>query len=125
MVFSLAAFAIFSCSKRTFSTNGETIYRTGKNQNGEMLFDKNASNIKFANSCVTCHGKNGDRMSNVSVRFSYLADPQNYTVPYNDTLFFRFIDHDLKSDGTKANIGVTWKMNDRDKKDLLAYLKTL
>jgi hypothetical protein len=38
---------------------------------------------------------------------------------------YRFLDHDLKSDGTKADIGVIWKMNDQDKKDLLDYLKTL
>lgn len=64
-------------------------------------------------------------MNYVSVKFSYLSNPDNFTVPYNDTLFFRFLDKDLKSDGTKANIGVIWKMSGQDKKDLLEYLKTL
>jgi hypothetical protein len=122
---SVAAIVITSCSTKIFPTNGETIYRTGKNTSGDKLLDKSASRIKIAKSCITCHGKNGDRMNSVSIKFSYLSDPNNYAVPYNDTLFFRFLDQDLKSDETKANIGVIWKMSDKDKKDLLEYLKTL
>ena len=119
-------FAIFaSCSKVFYTTNGETIYRTGKNLNGEKLLDKTASRIKIVNSCQNCHGKNGDRMKNTIIKFSNLSNPNNYAVPYNDTLFFKFLDHDLKSNGTKANIGVIWKMSDKDKKDLLEYLKTM
>jgi hypothetical protein len=114
-----------SCRKQIFSTNGETIYKTGKNLQGEKLLDKNASRIQIANSCITCHGKKGDRMNSVSIQFSYLSNPDNFSIPYNDSLFYRFLDHDLKSDGTKANIGVIWKMNNQDKKDLLDYLKTL
>ncbi|RYY69815.1 MAG: hypothetical protein EOO13_08440, partial [Chitinophagaceae bacterium] len=79
----ITAVAMVSCTKQTFSTNGETIYRTGKNQYGEKLLDKKASSIKFVNSCATCHGKNGDRMSNVSLKFSNLSNSQKYIVPYN------------------------------------------
>ena len=116
---------IVSCSKTIYATNGETIYKTGKNVKGEKLLDKSASRIKIVNSCITCHGKNGDRMDGLSIQFSSLSNPNNFTIPYNDSLVYRFLDHDLKSDGTKANIGVIWKMNDQDKKDLLEYLKTL
>lgn len=118
-------FALFSCGKKLYPTNGETIYKTGKNTKGEKLLDKKASSITIVNSCITCHGKNGDRMKGLSIQFSYLSNPNNFTVPYNDQLLYRFLDHDLKSDGTKADIGVIWKMNDEDKKDLLDYLKTL
>lgn len=114
-----------SCSKVNYATNGETIYRTGKNLNGEKLLDKSASRIKIVNSCQNCHGKNGDRMGNTNIKFSNLSNPNNFSVPYNDTLFYRFLDHDLKSDGTKANIGVIWKMNYKEKNDLLEYLKKL
>lgn len=114
-----------SCSKQIFQTNGEAIYQTGKNLQGEKLLDKNASRIKIATNCKACHGKNGDRMYGVSIRFSYLSNPNNYPIPYTDSLFFRFLDHDLKSNGQRANIGVIWKMSDADKRDLLAYLKTL
>ena len=122
---SLFVLLLASCSNQIFSTNGETIYKTGKNIHGEKLLDKKASRIKIVNSCITCHGKNGNRMKSVSIKFNDLSNPGNFSNPYSDTLFYRFLDHDLKSDGTKANIGVIWKMNDKDKKDLLDYLKSL
>jgi len=121
----ISAIFILSCSKQIYSTNGEAIYTTGKNLNGEKLLDKTASRIKIVHSCKTCHGKNGDAMNKVSIKFSYLSNPDNFSTPYTESLFFRFIDHDLKSNGTKANIGVIWRMNEQDKKDLLEYLKTL
>ena len=94
----------FSCNKKVYSTNGESIYQTGKNLQGEKLLDKKASSIKIARSCKTCHGRNGDKMSGLSIKFSYLSNPNNFLVPYTDSLFYRFLDHDLKSDGTKAKI---------------------
>ena len=121
----IISFALLSCHKKTFPTNGETIYKTGKNLKGEKLLNKSASRIKIATSCKSCHGKNGDAMKDVSIKFSYLSNPNNFSVPYSDSLFYRFLDQDLKSNGTKANIGVIWKINDPDKKDLLTYLKTL
>jgi hypothetical protein len=124
-IFLLLTILLYSCGNRIFLTNGETIYKTGKNLNGEKLLDRPNSRIKIVNSCITCHGKKGDKLNGVSIKFSYLTNPNNFSVPYTDSLFFRFLDHDLKSDGTKANIGVIWKMNDKDKKDLLNYLKTL
>jgi hypothetical protein len=117
--------AMVSCSQKLYLTNGETIYKTGKNIKGEKMLDKSASRIKIVSSCITCHGKNGDRMNGLSIRFSSLSNPNNFAIPYNDSLVYRFLDDDLKSDGTKADIGVIWKMNDQDKKDLLDYLKTL
>lgn len=118
-------YSLISCNSKIYLSNGETIYKTGKNINGEALLDKKASSIKFVNKCITCHGKKGNRMKNKSVRFNDLTDSNKYSIPYNDTLFFRFLDHDIKSDGTKANIGLKWKMNDKDKNDLLDYLKSL
>ncbi|MFN0188841.1 MAG: hypothetical protein ACKVQV_09075, partial [Bacteroidia bacterium] len=114
-----------SCSENNFLTNGESIYNKGKNLNGEKLLDKSNSRIIIVNSCRTCHGKNGDRMTSVSIKFSYLSNPDNFAIPYNDSLIFRFLDQDLRSNGTKANIGVIWKMTDKDKQDLLDYYKTV
>ena len=124
-LFSFLVIVLFSCSKQLFQTNGEAIYQTGKNLQGEQILDKNASRIKFATNCKVCHGKKGDRMNGVSIQFRSLSNPNYYAIPYTDSLFFRFLDHDLKSNGQKADIGVIWKMNDSDKKDLLDYLKTL
>ena len=114
-----------SCGKKVYQTNGETIYKTGRNLQGEKMINRRASSIPLVKSCVTCHGRNGDAMKAVSIRFSDLSSRNKLTVPYTDTLFYRFLDLDLKSDGTKANIGVIWKMNDKDKQDLLDYLKSL
>lgn len=114
-----------SCSRKNYLSNGESIYKTGRNLQGKKLLDKSASRIKIINSCQGCHGKSGTRMREVSIQFSYLSNPANFSIPYNDSLFFRFLDHDLKSDGTKANIGVIWKMSEKDKRDLLEYLKSL
>lgn len=116
---------IFSCGKNIYVSNGESIYKTGRNLNGERLLNESESRIKFVHSCQTCHGKNGDIMNGVSIKYSDLINPSLHSVPYTDSLFFRFLDHDLKSDETKANIGVIWKMNEKDKKDLLEYLKNL
>ncbi len=121
----IIAFVVFSCSKKIYVSNGENIYKTGKNLQGERMLDKAASRIKIVSSCQGCHGKNGDRMNGVSIKFSYLSNPANFIIPYKDSLFYRFLDKDLNSNGAKANIGVIWKMSDEDKKDLLAYIKTL
>lgn len=114
-----------ACSRKTFATNGETIYRTGRNLKGETLLDRSASSITFVKACATCHGKQGDRMRNLSIRFRDLSNPERFVVPYTDSLFYRFLDEDLRSNGHKANIGVIWKMSAEDKADLLAYLKKM
>lgn len=121
----ISLFVLSSCSKKIYPSNGETIYRTGKNIYGVKMLDQSASRIKFINNCVTCHGKSGDRMNGVSIKFSDLSNPELHTVPYTDSLFYRFLDKDLLSDGRKADIGVIWKMNNEDKKALWEYLKTL
>jgi cytochrome c553 len=121
----IMALILISCVNKLCETNGETIYKTGRNLQGEKLLNKKESRIKFVHNCKTCHGKSGDKMNTVSIRFSYLSNSKNFTVLYTDSLFFRFLDQDLKNNGTKANIGVIWRMNEQDKKDLLAYLKTL
>jgi len=116
---------LYSCSAKVYSTNGETIYKTGYNLNGEKLLNKKASRIKIVHNCKTCHGNNGNAMRGVSIKFVDLSDTAKNTIPYTDQLFYRFLDEDLKSNGNKANIGVIWKMSDKDKKDLLDYLKKL
>ena len=125
IIFILALLFSISCSKKTYETNGETIYKTGKNLTGESLLDRDASKIKFIKSCVFCHGKQGNAMNKVNLQWKFLSNPTNLSVPYTDELFYRFLDHDLKSDGTKAAIGLIWKMNNQDKKDLLEYIKAL
>ena len=120
-----ALLLFISCNKKIYPTNGETIYRTGKNKQGIELLDKGASQITIFKSCQSCHGKKGNRTNNCVIKYAALTNPNLHSVPYTDSLFFRFLDDDLKSDGTKPNTGVIWKMSDQDKKDLIGFLKTL
>lgn len=121
----LSISTLTNCSPVLYSGNGEKIYRTGQNMQGEKLLDKEKSSITMFKSCKSCHGKNGDSFKSQNIQWSYLSDPKNLAVPYTESLFFRFLDKDIKSDGTPAAIGVHWKMSDTDKRDLIAYLKTL
>ena len=89
------------------------------------MLDKKRSAIGIFKSCQSCHGPKGDRMGKTNIAFSSLSNPVLYPSPYTDDLVIRFLDEDLKSDGHKANIGVRWKMTEEDKKDLIAFLKTL
>ncbi|MEQ1732226.1 MAG: c-type cytochrome [Bacteroidia bacterium] len=125
---SVLVVSLFGCKKK-YSSNGETIFRTGKNLLGTTLQDLDKSDKKMAHSCVSCHGSNGSgkgMMSGTgSIKYSDLINPKLHNVPYTDKLLIRFIDHELKSDSTIANTGVVWRMSTQDKIDLINYLKEL
>ncbi len=116
---------VAGCSVKSYLTNGEAIYRAGKNLQGQKLLDRKKSRIDFVKNCQGCHGKNGDAMDNCNIKWSWLSDPAKMAVPYNDSLFFRFLDKDIKSNGAPARTGVHWDMSAADKKDLIGFLKTL
>jgi cytochrome c553 len=116
------------CTPELYLTNGETIFRTGKNLAGEKLQNIAASKMKMLHGCDNCHGNNGKGKSNHktgSISFNDLSNSALHHIPYTDKLLIRFLDHELKSDSTIANTGVIWKMSDADKRDLIAFLKTL
>lgn len=119
-------------TRAVFATNGETIVRTGRNQDGLVMQDLSRSAMPMAHACVSCHGPNGDGMSMSimgrsapSIRFRDLIDAAQHPVPYTEELLKRFLDHEIKSDGTAARTGVAWKMSEQDKNNLIAFLKTL
>ncbi|HEX8515790.1 MAG TPA: hypothetical protein VF868_06280 [Bacteroidia bacterium] len=122
----LITVTLLSCGKEERS-NGELIYRTGRNLEGETMLDRKGSQLKLAESCQDCHGRTGGNFLNrkESIRYKDLSDPSLRDIPYNDSLIFRFLDHELKSDGSRAITRVKWKMNNRDKKDLVNFLKSL
>ncbi len=116
---------------RKYPTNGETIFRTGKDLQGAVVQDIAKSMMKMPHSCEMCHGADGrggmmmmGRMV-PSIRFADLADPAKHRVPYTDALVRRFLDQELKSDGTAAQTGVAWKMSVEDENDLIAFLRSL
>ena len=117
---------------RVYPTNGETIFRTGKNQEGVVIQDLARSQMSMmGHGCVNCHGSDGGggmRMMGrtvPSIKFKDLADPAKHQVPYTEALIKRFLDEELKSDGTPAQTGVAWRLSEQDKEDLIAFLKTL
>jgi hypothetical protein len=118
-------FVYSSCSNRQISSNGEAIYRTGRNMNGQSLLDRSKSRITIIKSCQGCHGMKGDRIGYCNVSWSHLSDSAKHLIPYNDSLFFRFLDKDLKSDGSTARTGVHWNIRDSDKLELIQFLKSL
>jgi hypothetical protein len=124
-IVSLLILALILISSISTDDNGANIYNTGRNLQGVAVLDRQASRIRIVKSCRGCHGPDGDRMRKRSIRYRDLSDSTKMRIPYTDSLFFRFLEEDLRSDGTKANIGVIWKMSRQDEEDLLAYLKKL
>ncbi|MBN8782503.1 MAG: hypothetical protein ABS85_00220 [Sphingobacteriales bacterium SCN 48-20] len=123
--FFLIAILVTSCAKSVYSSDGESIYKSGKNLAGKNLFDRQKSRITLFKSCQGCHGPSGNRVSDCNIQWSYLSDSAKIAVPYTKGLFFRFLDEDLKSDGSKAQTGVHWQMSDDEKSALIDYLKSL
>ena len=120
-------------SPAVFATNGETIFRTGRNLEGVIVQDVARSQMPMPHSCASCHGSagTGSMMGAMmgsripSIRFRDLADPRLHRMPYTEELLTRFLDDEVKPDGSVANTGVAWRMSARDKADLITFLKTL
>lgn len=115
------------------SSNGETIFRTGINLQGEVLQDLSKSQMNGrVHGCANCHGDNGkgkfrgggDKQTG-SITYSDLTNPAMYSPVYTDNLIKRFMDSETKSDGTHANTGVVYVIKESDKIDLINFLKTL
>lgn len=123
---SLLMLTVTSCRKEERS-NGELIFRTGRNTDGKSVLDQNASVIKLVQGCQDCHGRNGGNILNrkESIKYKDLTDPSLRDIPYNDSLIVRFLNEELKSDGSTAKTGVVWKMDARDQQDLISFLKSL
>lgn len=120
-------------TQTVFPTNGEAIFRTGRNLQGIILQDLARSQMPMPHSCSSCHGFDGagSMMGGMmgsavpSIRFRDLVDPRLRRVPYTEEALMRFLDDEVKPDGTAANTGVAWRVSARDKADLIAFLKTL
>ena len=126
---------VSSCKKETnkFTTNGETIFKTGKNIQGEVLQDLSKSEMNGSiHGCADCHGddgkgkyRGGGSKQTGSITYNDLTNPSKYSPVYSDSLIKRFIDSETKSDGTHANTGVVFVMQENDKVDLINFLKQL
>lgn len=122
----IAFLIVFSSCEKPVS-NGETIFRTGKNLEGEIVAYSQDLGIKRPMGCEGCHGRSGGHAINKdeSIKYRHLTDPELHAVPYTDDLIRRFLREKLKSDGTRANTPVITKMSEKDENDLIGFLKTL
>jgi hypothetical protein len=118
------AISIVSCKKQEQMSNGEIIFRTGKNKNGEVLYENTQAG---QHSCQDCHGRTGGNFFNrkESIKFKDLSDLKIHKVPYTEALIMRFLDQKIKSDGSPSSSPINWQMNQQDKEDLVAFLRTL
>lgn len=114
------------CQKEENMSNGEYIFRTGKNKEGKVLMDLSRSQ-RPPSACQDCHGRSGGNILNrdESIKYKDLTNPKLHKIPYTDALLERFLDEELKSDGSVANTGVVWSLSASEKADLIAFLKTL
>jgi hypothetical protein len=119
-------FLFFTACKKERS-NGETIFRTGKNINGEIVVFRKSGENKIATACEDCHGRGGGNILNKdeSIKYKDLSNPKLRKISYNDSLIKRFLEEKLKSDGSPANSPAFTKMNEQDKNDLIQFLKAL
>lgn len=81
-------------NNKKYSTNGETIFRTGRNLSGQLMQDLEKSQMSMmVHSCVSCHGSEGKGLMNTpSITYKVLTDPTRHDIPYTDYLILQFLD---------------------------------
>ncbi len=127
-----------------FSSNGEMIYYTGVNINGQPIVPKYAGPMwlyRHGGSCVSCHGEDGRggrpvMMCNEippDIRYSSLTseemeheEEEEHHPPYNDTTIKRAITEGIDPAGGELDPCMPrWAIDDRDLNDIILYLKEL
>ncbi|NOZ59745.1 MAG: c-type cytochrome [Euryarchaeota archaeon] len=123
-----------------FSSNGEMIYYTGVNIDGERIVPKYGGPMWLYNhggSCVSCHGEDGRGGRPVmmcpeippDIRYSALTEEMEHGgeeehPPYNKTTIKRAITRGLDPAGEELNPCMPrWAMGERDLEDLILFLK--
>lgn len=127
---------------RKFGSNGESIYYTAVNKQGERIgaemMNMQMNDTNF--SCVDCHGENGRGRKVEMMMGSFTAPDIRYSVlkeghsgnenedhePYNDQTLARAIIKGIDPGGIPLNYPMPrWQMKSKDVKDLISYLKEL
>jgi cytochrome c oxidase subunit 2 len=137
----LSLFFSQSCGAQRYSSNGETIYHTGYNdQNERISFEGGPMWLNaHRGGCVTCHGASGRggqpvmmlRAIPADIRYESLIsgkyDPSGEAgTPYTDELIVRAIRQGIDPDGKPLDPGMPrWQMTDNDVRDVIEYLKSL
>ncbi len=123
-----------------FKSNGERIYYTGVNQNGQRIIPTGGPMwlSMHGGSCVSCHGPDGKGSKQImgcssdtvapNIQYSVLTGPEmaEEHPPYNDTTIKRAITKGIDPGGDKLEPCMPrWQMSQKDLNDVVAYLKVL
>jgi len=130
-----------SCGAQRYSSNGDTIFHTGyDDQNERIQFEGGPMWLQaHGGACVTCHGPEGRggrpimmlRAIPADIRYESLIsgkyDPSGEAgTPYTDELIIRAIRQGIDPDGKPLDPGMPrWQMTDKDVRDVIEYLKLL
>ena len=118
--------------KTEFSSNGERIFYTGTNSNGEII--KNSHGMEGVG-CAMCHSADGRGMRMMmdipSLKWSYLADPNGHShssgrkhPPYTEPSFNVCVLAGIDPAGNELSTMMPrWEMESEDLDDLIKYLK--
>ena len=127
-----------------YASNGETIYFTGFNDQGERIpFSGGPMWLSMrGGGCASCHGPNGRGDAPVmmgteippDIRYHHLIEEEHEEEheeeeahpPYTDETINRAIIEGVEPDGEPMDLTMPrWQMSERDLDDLLEFLKTL
>jgi len=123
-----------------YVSNGQMIYFTGRNQQGQRIPLDGAPMWLYmqGGSCASCHGADGRGGAPVmmgteipgDIRYSHLTEEEHEEgeehPPYTDELIRRAITLGLNPAGEPLDLTMPrWRMSDQDLDDLIEYLKTL
>ncbi len=119
--------------KTEFSSNGERIFYTGINSEGEAI--KNSHGMQGVG-CAMCHGSDAQGMRMMmmdipSLKWSYLIDPKGHThpngrthPPYTEPSFNVCVLAGIDPAGNELSTMMPrWEMSSDDLEDLIKYLK--
>lgn len=119
----------------TAAANGQRIYQTGRNPNGQMIGRSSIPVSEGAlmmggGGCASCHGANG-RGSTVTMMMGYLEAPDvTYrsltNEGYTDARIYRAIRYGIDENGKPLDAAMPrWQMSETEVRDVVAYLKEL
>ena len=127
-----------------YASNGETIYFTGFNDQGERIpFSGGPMWLSMhGGGCASCHGPDGRGGAPVmmgteippDIRYHHLIEEEHEEEheeeeahpPYTDETIKRAITEGVEPDGEPMDLTMPrWQMSERDLDDLLEFMKTL
>jgi hypothetical protein len=133
-----------SFAKRRYSSNGEKIYLTSVDEDGNLILPTSAPgafthmmSMMRPLACVHCHGINGkggfifpDGTESADIRWEHLTSKEEAEEeghpPYTEETIREAITDGVNPAGEQLSVYMPrWQMSERDLNDLIAYLKKL